>query len=93
MSNAKKTSKVLPDLSQMATQFAAMQTALAALSAENETLKKTGGKTDSITLGDYQGHATVTFALAGKRPFYISVNKLKGIFANEKTVKALIAGK
>jgi len=92
MSKARN-AKVLPDLSQMAAQFATMQETLAKLAAENEQLKKTGGKSDSITLGDYQGHATVTFALAGKRPFYVSVNKLKGIFANEKTVKALIAGK
>lgn len=51
----------------------------------------TGGvKPKSITLGEFQGHPTVTFALPGKRPFYVSVNKLNGIFANEAEVKALL---
>ena len=92
MSKARN-AKVLPDLSAMAAQMAQMQELVQNLAAENAKLKATGGKADSITLGEFQGHPTVTFALAGKRPFYVSVNKLKGIFANEKTVKALIAGK
>lgn len=87
MSNKATKARVLPDLP-------AIQAQLTALAEENARLNAAllagGSKPKSITLGEFQGHATVTFALPGKRPFYVSVNKLNGIFANEAEVKALL---
>ena len=85
MSNAKKTAKVLPDLSQM-------HDLMQALIQENAALKaaKPAAKQKSITLGEYEGHPTVTIDIPGKRKFYIGVSKLRQIFDNDTAIKALI---
>jgi hypothetical protein len=77
-----KTARILPDIS-------TLQAQLAALAAENERLKAQTSRETRVTLEDYKGTPVLKFE-GNFKPFHAGMSKLKAILEMEKTVQKFI---